>query len=90
MQVDRQPSPWPCVVMLVILSVLCLMVPRYWRHEAELSKAPSARPLLPHQVPRIADDGASGRLGIFGNDGPISERSFIRSQLCGHFRNAID
>jgi hypothetical protein len=81
MQVDRQPSPWPCVVMLVILSVLCLMVPRYWRHEAELSRAPSARPLLPHQVPRIGGDGASGAWGYSGTTGQfpsdlLSDRNF--------------
>src|SRR3954468_2044153 len=32
MQVDRQPSPWPCVVMLAGLLLLCLMAPRYWQN----------------------------------------------------------
>ncbi len=32
MQVDRQPSPWPCVAMLAGLLFLCLMAPRYWQH----------------------------------------------------------
>jgi hypothetical protein len=31
MQVERQPSPWPSVVMLVGLLLFCLTVPRYWR-----------------------------------------------------------
>ena len=31
MQVDRQPSPWPCVAMLAGLLLFCLMAPRYWR-----------------------------------------------------------
>jgi hypothetical protein len=31
MQVDRQPSPWPCVAMLAGLLLLCLMAPRYWQ-----------------------------------------------------------
>lgn len=34
MQVDRQPSPWPCVVMLGVLLLFCLMAPRYWRNGA--------------------------------------------------------
>src|SRR3990172_5706925 len=33
MQVDRQPSPWPCVAMLVGLLLFCLTVPRYWRND---------------------------------------------------------
>jgi hypothetical protein len=32
MQVDRQPSPWPCVVMLAGLLLLCLMAPRNWQN----------------------------------------------------------
>lgn len=32
MQVDRQPSPWPCVAMLAGLLLLCLMAPRYWQN----------------------------------------------------------
>src|SRR3954468_1345177 len=32
MQVDRQPSPWPCVAMLAALLLLCLMAPRYWQN----------------------------------------------------------
>lgn len=31
MQVDRQPSPWPSVVMLVGLVLVCVTVPRFWR-----------------------------------------------------------
>jgi hypothetical protein len=31
MRVDRQPSPWPSVVILAGLLFLCLMAPRYWR-----------------------------------------------------------
>ena len=36
MQVDRQPSPWPCVAMLAALLLLCLMAPRYWRNTVAL------------------------------------------------------
>ena len=36
MQVDRQPSPWPCVAMLAGLLLLCLMAPRYWQNTVEL------------------------------------------------------
>src|SRR5690349_12320658 len=32
MQVERQPSPWPCVAMLAGLLLLCLMAPRYWQN----------------------------------------------------------
>src|SRR3954454_18896346 len=32
MQVDRQPSPWPCVAMLAGLLLLCLIAPRYWQN----------------------------------------------------------
>jgi hypothetical protein len=35
MQVDRQPSPWPCVAMLAGLLLLCLMAPRYWQKTAQ-------------------------------------------------------
>lgn len=31
MQVDRQPSRWPCVVMLIGLVFFCLIIPRFWR-----------------------------------------------------------
>ena len=34
MQVDRQPSPWPCVAMLAGLLLFCLMAPRYWHNSA--------------------------------------------------------
>ncbi len=32
MQIDRQPSPWPCLAILAGLLLFCLMAPRYWRH----------------------------------------------------------
>jgi hypothetical protein len=35
MQVDRQPSPWPCVALLIGLVLLCLMAPRYWRSQTD-------------------------------------------------------
>src|SRR3954463_5345276 len=37
MQVDRQPSPWPCVAMLAGLLFLCLMAPRYWQNMGAVS-----------------------------------------------------
>jgi hypothetical protein len=40
MQVDRQPSPWPCVAMLAGLLLLCLMAPRYWQN-AVVSEDPA-------------------------------------------------
>ena len=33
MEVEKQPSPWPCVVMLVGLLLCCLAAPRYWQHD---------------------------------------------------------
>ena len=36
MQVDRQPSPWPCVAMLAALLLLCLTAPRYWQNPVAL------------------------------------------------------
>lgn len=33
MQVERQPSAWPCVAMLAVLLLLCLLAPRYWQNE---------------------------------------------------------
>jgi hypothetical protein len=33
MQCDKQPSPWPCVIMLVGLLVFCLAAPQYWQHD---------------------------------------------------------
>ena len=33
MQVDQQPSPWPCVAMLVGLLLFCLAAPFYWQHD---------------------------------------------------------
>jgi hypothetical protein len=67
--------------MLVILSVLCLMVPRYWRHDAGLSKSRSTPPLLPHEVPPIHDEGVSGSWGYSGSTGQfpsdlVSDRNF--------------
>jgi hypothetical protein len=31
MEVAKQPSPWPCVVMLAALLACCLAAPRYWQ-----------------------------------------------------------
>ncbi|MCI0332178.1 MAG: hypothetical protein L0228_03000 [Planctomycetes bacterium] len=42
MQVDRQPSPWPCVVMLVGLLIFCLTVPKYWRKPTKAVESPVA------------------------------------------------
>lgn len=33
MQVDRKPSPWPCVAMLIALLLVCLTVPLYWQSD---------------------------------------------------------
>ena len=41
MQVDRQPSPWPAVAMLVGLLLFCLAAPYYWQHEGSPSAADS-------------------------------------------------
>lgn len=34
MQVDQKPSPWPCVVMLLGLLLLCPVLPRLWKSTA--------------------------------------------------------
>lgn len=39
MEIQRQPSPWPCVVMLVGLFLCCLAAPCYWQHEPAESSA---------------------------------------------------
>jgi hypothetical protein len=31
MEVDREPSPWPCLAMLIGLLLMCLLAPSYWR-----------------------------------------------------------
>jgi hypothetical protein len=67
--------------MLVILSVLCLMVPRYWQHEADHSKTSSTGPLLPYDALRTDNDGASGTWSYSGSTGEfpsdlLSDRNF--------------
>ena len=54
MQVDPQPSPWPCVVMLVGLLLFCLTVPCYWSDDspdnalnADTGEAVSSTPSVP-------------------------------------------
>ncbi len=37
MQVSKQPSPWPCVVMLVGLLLFCLVAPSYWEQDSPSS-----------------------------------------------------
>src|SRR2546423_15602789 len=44
MQVDRQPSPWPCVAMLAGLLLFCLMAPRYWRNTSSAEVATIGAP----------------------------------------------
>lgn len=71
MQVNRQPSPWPCVVMLVGLVIFCLTVPKYWRKPTETANSTIELkiPDLPSQqnsaksafslVPHAAQGGSS-------------------------------
>lgn len=42
MQCDKQPSPWPCVIMLVGLLVFCLAAPQYWQHDRSTGVATDA------------------------------------------------
>ncbi len=35
MQVDRQPSPWPCAAILAMLLLFCLMAPHYWQNTSQ-------------------------------------------------------
>ena len=42
MQCDKQPSPWPCVIMLVGLLVFCLAAPQYWQHDRSTGVAADA------------------------------------------------
>lgn len=39
MEVDRQPSVWPCIAMLAGLLVLCLAAPQYWQNKSVLEDA---------------------------------------------------
>ncbi len=42
MQVEQQPSPWPCVIMLAGLLLFCLAAPYYWQHEQPSKSAADA------------------------------------------------
>lgn len=37
MKVDKQPSPWPCVAMLVGLLLFCLAAPRFWQSDVTVT-----------------------------------------------------
>ena len=76
MQVDPKPSPWPCVVMLVGLLLVCLTVPHYWQEApdtplggAELDILPngSGEPFATWLSPRIPDHLAALGDGALGN-----------------------
>ncbi len=43
MQVEKQPSPWPCVLMLAGLLLFCLAAPYYWQHNSSKTKATDAQ-----------------------------------------------
>ncbi|HEX4413871.1 MAG TPA: hypothetical protein VH107_09615, partial [Lacipirellulaceae bacterium] len=48
MQVDKQPSPWPCVVMLAGLFLFCLAAPYYWQDDQSASTVTTAS-ATPHR-----------------------------------------
>jgi hypothetical protein len=48
MQVDKQPSPWPCVVMLAGLFLFCLAAPYYWQQDQPPTVATAVH-TNPHQ-----------------------------------------
>src|SRR3954463_3082818 len=62
MQVDRQPSPWPCVAMLAGLLLLCLMAPRYWQNTVQ-----SEDPAIGVDAGVVFDDLAYAQLRATGN-----------------------
>src|SRR5688572_7685222 len=80
MHVDRQPSPWPCVAMLVGLLLFCLAVPRYWQHETPPGDLPAkaggrvdAQPRtarIAAELPPFAVGSPTLPLGIVGFPGP--------------------
>lgn len=55
MQVDRQPNPWPTLVMLIGLALSCLMVPRYWRNATNLAEEPPQPAPFSHANRRAAE-----------------------------------
>jgi hypothetical protein len=71
MQVNRQPNPWPSVVMLVGLALFCLTVPRYWREQADVPPKPVA-PLA--HAPRTSTESALvfPPFGVYGAYQPHS------------------
>lgn len=40
MEIEKQPSPWPAVLMLVGLLACCLAAPCYWQHEQSKPQPP--------------------------------------------------
>ena len=81
MEVKNQPSPWPCVLMLLALLLCCLAVPRYWQQDKTSSTAektdffhdgfrgPNANVLTTRQIalPKLQFDLGSPGWGTLGN-----------------------
>ncbi|HVT30966.1 MAG TPA: hypothetical protein VHE81_23375, partial [Lacipirellulaceae bacterium] len=52
MQVDRQPSPWPCAAILLVLLLLCLIAPHYWQDSTQPAPAiGAARDIASERLP---------------------------------------
>lgn len=81
MEVKKQPSPWPCVVMLVALLACCLAAPHYWQRDTTSKSAEDAEfspeyagdcianPMLTTRLalPNAPFDLGNVRFGITGN-----------------------
>ena len=87
MQVDRQPSPWPCVAMLAGLLLLCLMAPRYWQNTVVLedpaigAQAEVASADLDHGQYRATNDNNSANQNLAGGLFDLLRRPEAEQQI---------
>ncbi len=56
MQVEKQPSPWPSVVMLVGLVLFCLTLPRYWQTPTDRGHSAAGNHAA-LRTPEVSDSG---------------------------------
>lgn len=86
MQVDKQPSPWPCVAMLVGLLLFCLAAPRYWQPDDSPNSSADIELTNEHAGEgRFFDPTASSGLAL-----PDSRFEFgdVKLGLFGNIQNA--
>lgn len=54
MEIEQQPSPWPCVVMLAGLLLCCLAAPCYWQHRQSNLATADDTSAAPRKLPDLA------------------------------------